>query len=822
MRAISDERLGEYIKTAFDVLKDNGYECRSGKLIDGMKKRLIFNEYEKYRFKSDQDERWVTYFRFNTLGLVKGGYIKKQKRIWYLTHLGKQLMLLTPLEIVKANHDAYLKWLETRDTDDTLVSIPNVIESSEELSDMELTPAPLSFTKLIQGVEEQTIQIPPFQRNFVWSAKEIVDLLDSIYRGYPIGSFIFWKTNKKLPYTRIIGDINLKDSKRFGPIDYCLDGQQRITSLFAAVRGSKIEDEKIYFYFDIDLRRFDYERTDPESSKHASEINITRIPLEKLFVKTVEYFKYVGQFPEAYQERLNELYSRFNKYAFSIVYVQEEHNDENDDIKQIVKIFTKINETGRKLTVVAKMIARCWGENFDLRDKLDSFFITHDDNEAIREETILQIASVLLNDKRCKARIILLETSIDELDDQWENIIKALQLALDFLKKYLRIQNLKYLPFDSILVPLSYFFYFNHNPSNRQIEQLKVWFWKTCLSNRYGSTTEQKIEEDCYLFDKILNEEDVDFPYDIAWDSLKLRLIELEYNLRNALCKTVLTLYSYYSPKDFKTNGDINLNKNLSIFNKTNLHHFFPRNYLEKNNDFDKQRKDSIVNIAFCPFVVNSEASDAAPSVYIENFYKLNPDLPDTLKSHLIEDVNTFGITDNNYRQFLEKRAEQIENKFRILLGLKSKTEQQFETEPESLLNIFEIKMRQLINTILSNSFGEDYWNTAIPQELRISVMKKLEQQYKVHPYEKEKEINKQTLLSYLDVMDYYTIIESNWNLFEHIFGSKFVVQGHFHALKYYRNPIKHVRELNNVDQLNGEAAVLWFERVFKAQEQTL
>src|SRR5262249_929960 len=258
-------------------------------------------------------------------------------------------------------------------------------------------------------------------------------------------------------------------------------------------------------------------------------------------------------------------------------------------------------------------------------------------------------------------------------------IIESFKLGLEFVRNKIRIKNLKYLPFDTLLVPLAYFHYKRHNPSNSQVELLQAWFWKACLSNRYGSSVESKIEEDCEAFDQILDDQVPEFQFQIDWDTFKTRLIAQDYNLRNAFCKTILALYSYSDPKSLKDGRDIDTKTVFSGYYKHNLHHFFPRKYLEKVFDSERYRRESIVNIAFAPADVNVEMRDIAPSEYIAQFEKENPHLKSILKSHLVDDVHKFGVTDNNFSMFLEKRAEKIENEFRVLLGLRTKTEEQFE-----------------------------------------------------------------------------------------------------------------------------------------------
>jgi hypothetical protein len=820
MASLAKTQLGSYLKAALEVLRENNNHCSSRELIQKMEKKLTLNEWQRSLNKSGVP-RWETNFRFWSIGYVKGGFIKKQKRIWYLTDKGQAIEMGREPEYYEhlstTSYDIWKKNTPENGDDENDDNPLPITPVDLPLSNLKIKPDSLTFNDLLAGVDKQQIQIPPFQRNFVWTAGEIVSLLDSIYRGYPIGSLIFWRTSRNLPHHREIGKLDLLEESDIPIKEYVIDGQQRITSLYAAIRGAEIEGEKIHFYFDVSLGRFDSERNDPEASIHADDINITRIPLPKIFVKATDYYSYVGQFPDIYQTRLHDLYDRFNKYNFSVIYVEEEKeiHDEQGDIKQIVDIFSKINDTGRKLTITAKMIAKCWGANFNLRDRLNDFLDESDEFVDIREETILQTASVIINDKKCTNNTILYDTDIRELESQWDETIESLKLALDFLRKQLRIKNLRYLPFDSIIVPLAYFHFQNKSPNANQTDQLVKWFWKIGLSNRYGSSTPGRIEEDCKYFDRILEGESVEFNYPIDWDSLKIRLIEQDYNFRNAFCKTVLTLYSFENPKHFKDNGDIDLTKSFSDYSKYNLHHIFPRDYLMKINHPQKDLRDSIVNIAFAPMLINLEISNKPPSEYISELRIINTELDKTLKSHLIDNSSDFGITSNDYDMFLNKRAENIENHFRWLTGIKSKTEQLLDTEPQEPLNQLELGIRSILAKKLIEKYGSNFWRTGvIPQDVRDSVQGKIKEFIKLHPYNSGWYSDGTNILELLDIMDYYKIIDANWDIFESLFGSRDQGQKHFLAIKNFRNPLKHIRELDPIDKKNGEAAVLWFEKI--------
>jgi hypothetical protein len=667
---------------------------------------------------------------------------------------------------------------------------------------------------IIYGVGKSIIQIPPFQREFVWSAKAITDLLDSIYRGYPIGSFIFWKTSKRLPYHRKIGGLDLPEAPEHTKLDYVLDGQQRITSLYAAVKGAHIENAEYEFYFDLSIGRFDYVKISDERSMKLSSEDKFRIPLRKLFLEATEYFKFIKEYPEQYQDVLQDLRERFKNYRFSVITVWEPDENEDDDIKKIVNIFSRINDTGKKLTVVAKMVAKCWGNNFDLRGRLNAIF-KESELQRIREETFLQLASAILNNKKSRSRNIIDDTDIDELESKWGAIEEAFMKAIDFLHNKLRIKNLRYLPFEATIVPLAYFYYHKPIPTGEQAELLERWFWSACLSNRFGATVESKVEEDCSLFDKVLSGHHVEsFNYPIDWDSFKTRLIHQKYNQGNALCNTVLCLYSYHQPKDLKTNSDIDIAKTFSDYSKHNLHHFFPRAFLERE-ESNSELRDSVVNIAFAPASTNQEIKDAPPSAYVPFYEKTNKKFTETLQSHIIQDAKSFGILSDDYEVFLRYRAQAIENSFRDLIGLRSKTEEQFEKEPSVPVDALEQRFRTLIDMVCQEKIGSDYWDEIIPSDVRDVVTSKIRHHIKHHPYDVDRMDSSSEKVYFLDVMDYYKIFVTNWSLFGDIFGSKNVLEKHFSSLKEYRNAVKHAKPLGEVEKKNGEAAILWFENVF-------
>jgi len=825
MQSINYERTGQYLKEALRILKEHNCEYPSSELIKELGLRLTLNDYEKSLNDSGQ-YRWLTKFRFYSIGLVKGGWIEKTGRTWKLTDLAKDFESLSPEEIYSFTSNSYDKWNSNRNGLEEVLQIEKENIDEPEIL-MQVKPDDISFQSLIAEVSSCKIQIPPFQRSFVWRPSDIKYLLDSIYRGYPIGSFIFWKTSRKLPRKRNIGNLilNCNNISEGTEIKYVLDGQQRITSLYAAVKGSTIDEERFRFLFDLKTKKFIVSQMGEETNENLLQKDIENfhISIETVITNSLAAYRQICRqygANEEYAKTLDTLFERFISYKFSIIEVIDqvviEDEERSEGVRQVVEMFTRINNTGRKLTVVAKMVARCWGEGFDLRESLDLFFEENKGLESIREETLLQAASVILNFKKARSRDILEKTNIRKLEEEWNDIMRSFLLAVEFVTSKMKIRKLEYLPFDAVLVPLTYLFQKKHALDHNQTQLIEQWFWRVCLSNRYDSTVEARIEEDCEAFDELLSGNQPTFNYLIDWDTLKTRLIEQPYNLRNAFVKTVLSLYSYAEPKNLTDGRDVPLDRVFSGYYKHNLHHIFPQAYLRNNEPEQKDLFNSIVNIMFIPAIVNNGISDKPPSTYFPELQNKNTDFKNVLQHHYIPSLENSNLLNDKFLSFLEYRADQIFQAFRVRTGIGSSSEEFFDTDPARPIDILEMRIRTFIHEVLRKQPNQPYWKNHIPSDIKEMVSKKIQDNMKRHPYALEAYDQDEVKMKFLEVMDYSKIILSNWELFESYFGSKNEVEKHFLALKNYRNPIKHGRDLNEVDKKNGEASVLWLESVLK------
>jgi hypothetical protein len=112
-----------------------------------------------------------------------------------------------------------------------------------------------TIRQLLDSVSSGSIRIPAFQRGFVWDMDRIAYLMDSISKRYPFGSLLFWRTKSKLAVERKLGQFELPEPKQDYPIDYVLDGQQRLTSIFSVFQTElqpTIANGWLGIYFDLE------------------------------------------------------------------------------------------------------------------------------------------------------------------------------------------------------------------------------------------------------------------------------------------------------------------------------------------------------------------------------------------------------------------------------------------------------------------------------------------------------------------------------------------------------------------------------------------
>ena len=189
---------------------------------------------------------------------------------------------------------------------------------------------------------------------------------------------------------------------------------------------------------------------------------------------------------------------------------------------------------------------------------------------------------------------------------------------------------------------------------------MQDFFWRCSLSGRYSSSVESKLAQDIKRIDNILSDQ---LPnYDWSIDASPSFIIDNGwFSAGRSYIKAILCIYAYFQPKSFNDNSIVNIsNYWLKQANSKNYHHFFPQAYLKKQRE-DEYYINHILNITIVDDFLNKrEIGAKAPSKYMGHFKKINPDLESSMRSHLIGDLNSFGIWDDDYDAFFERRAKLV------------------------------------------------------------------------------------------------------------------------------------------------------------------
>ena len=129
----------------------------------------------------------------------------------------------------------------------------------------------------------------------------------------------------------------------------------------------------------------------------------------------------------------------------------------------------------------------------------------------------------------------------------------------------------------------------------------------------------------------------------------------------DAFCKAIVCLYAYQQPRSFDDGGLVTLDNSwLKVARSRNYHHFFPKKHLRRAG-YEDWEANSILNITLVSADLNKRKIRAkSPSQYMAEFQESNDDLDETMASHLIDDLDAFGVWTDSYHLFLEKRAQRV------------------------------------------------------------------------------------------------------------------------------------------------------------------
>lgn len=516
-------------------------------------------------------------------------------------------------------------------------------------------PQSVTFTSLFAEIENGTIKIPQFQRDFVWSKAKSAKLLDSIVKGYPIGTFIIWKTNERLRSIRNLGGVLLPETPKGDAVKYVLDGQQRLTSLFVTLKGLTIKREdqnEDFSQFWVDLIVSEHEEIVLMEAADRDEKEI--IQLKDLLSGD---FAYLASFPKELQDKIRTYKNRIESYQFSAILMKDA------PIDVATEVFTRLNVGGEPLSVFEIMVAKTYDteKNFDLAERFDelSADLQTVDFDTLSSATVLQTVSVLIR-KDCRKREIL-NLPTHEVIKTWPEAVDAIRASVDYFRNYYRIPVSRLLPYPALIIPFAYFFYKHPDkPTGDRQKFLQDLFWRVSLGGRYSQSLETRVAQDIGRVDGILKGK---LPtYEWAVD-VSPEFIEKNgyFSTSRSFVKAILCVLAHKEPKSFVDNSIVRLdNSFLKQANSKNYHHFFSKAWLEKQGE-DWGRINHVANITLVDDFLNKRVIRAqSPKAYMKEFILKNPDIEKCMSTHLIKLNDNFGVMKNDYERFFSARCKAI------------------------------------------------------------------------------------------------------------------------------------------------------------------
>ena len=550
---------------------------------------------------------------------------------------------------------------------------------------------------LMKDIDKGNIQLPDFQRGWVWDDSRIRGLIASITQNFPVGAAMFLEygnANVRFKYRMIEGAPSCKAQ----PEQLILDGQQRLTSIYASMcspnaiktRTDKGNEIKRFYYIDIAkaidpaIDRVEAIISVPESKRITSDFG-RKIDLDvstaereyanKLFPLNIilddeKSFEWERAYL-AYHSNSHEASDEYRTFRGKIIMTVTHYKipvislDKDTPKEAVCQVFENVNQGGVSLTVFELVTAVFAMDDFELRKDWEKRKNNHLNGDILNIVTATDFltACTLLSayEKKgvvsCKKKDVL-NLKLADYQKYADVLTRGFEEA-EMLLFEERIFVSRDLPYTTQLIPLAVLCALllpdrrikNSNVKNK----IKRWYWCGVFGELYGSANETRYVNDVVGVMNWLNGGEL--PKTIV-DSYfnPMRLLMLQ-SRRSAAYKGIMALIMKNHSRDFISGQemDLVLYKAAGI----DIHHIFPKKYC-KSKGYDYIKWDSIINKTPLSYSTNREIGGVSPSEYLARIEKKKveqTDLRDYLASHWIDMAD---CTTDDFERFIVHRARKI------------------------------------------------------------------------------------------------------------------------------------------------------------------
>lgn len=591
--------------------------------------------------------------------------------------------------------------------------------------------------EILKDVNSGKIQLPDFQRGWVWDDDRIKGVIASVAKSFPIGAVMLLETgneNIRFKTKPVEGVVGLNGTK---PEMLILDGQQRITSLYQAImtnrvvntRNSKGYEIKRWYYIDM-VKALD---TDSDLEEAIFSINENKIITENIGrdiildlsteenefknlmypvsmvdnydewrTKFIEYWDYDRDKIKFWNEFEKKIIKGFNGYNLPVIVMKKENTKE-----AVCQVFEKVNTGGVSLTVFELLTASFASDEFDLKadwedikNKFKPYKILNNtsNTDIIQAITLYstfnkRLAAITsgltenipsVSAKRKEMLNLTLSEYLKYRDEIVEGFIKSSKILVEN-----HIFNSRDLPYSTQLVPMAAILAKLgdkiDNVGNKN--KLMRWFWCGVFGELYGSANETRYALDMIQVTDWIenNAEEPKTIYDANFSPSRLNTLRTR---NSAAYKGVYALMMDENTKDWLSATKIDF---ITYFSESiDIHHIFPVAWCEKNN-IPRNDYDCIINKTPLSGRTNRIVRGDAPSKYLERLKKRagvsDSEFNDILRSHLVSPDYMYK---DDFYGFFNNRKEQILQRIEKAIGKQIPRDQLIEEEGKFVDNSIE------------------------------------------------------------------------------------------------------------------------------------
>ena len=564
----------------------------------------------------------------------------------------------------------------------------------------------MSVNQLVTNIEKGYIQKPEMQREYVWRATRVRDLLDSLYRGYPSGTILLWETDTDAPTSDFA--IATEKNSTTRPL-LLLDGQQRLTSLSSVIRGEpifvrerrKLRQIEILFNLEhpdelvtiteIDdapeasiqssvdddmeddeeetiqdrLNQFTFIVSTPQLANAANWVNVSEVfksHSDAEFLKKAGVTSLDDPLYTKYSDRLKKL-RQIREYSYRLDVLEPTLSYE-----EVTEIFIRVNSLGVKLRssdlALAQITAK-WRNSLVLFQEFQSEVY---EQRGLYFDLGFFVKSLVISATGQSKFKTLGSLSREELEAGWEGAKKNITFALNFVNSNLKIDSLALLSSPFIVHTIAYWGEKNNGKvSQSESSAMRRWALIANTKSYYSSSSEAKLDADLLALrassgaDRLLAR-------------LETQLGRLDVTEAEMIGKTVSSGYFKAMFIAFREDGAQDWYSKLEISvkhrgneDKLQFHHIYPKAFLKQNYpDLRRNQVNDISNLAFIGGKTNREISAKPPAEYLKKIIESK----DVALLNL-QAIPTDGeiLDEYSYDDFLLKRRKAIVKRINKLLS---------------------------------------------------------------------------------------------------------------------------------------------------------